>query len=833
MNDVNPVDVPGVTDANNNGIDDAVEVNSALEKVKAAEAAEKDAEKALADANGDQIISKEEADKLKDLNAKVVDAKKAADDAVKALPEGATDGTNTKDSLQGRVNDVNPVDVPGVTAATVTIVNYTDDYGDVTGTFGTNTQTDDNRPTINGTITQSSGEVYLYEVVDGSLTQLGVTTASSSKWSFTPDWLTNREHTIYASSTEITSKEGLQSQDSIKIDVEGVTTPPTAVGKVHEYWSATTVGNINGDGYDDIGMGSWSGGKADAILGGKELTLAGNFYINTPVWHQAGVGDVNGDGYNDVLFGSAAQNTPPSTLYTGGPAGLSSSKNIGSGIAAAAGDVNGDGIVDMILMGETSSNVYYGSTNGSYTKSGNLSFGYNSVGNGLVNNPSWGAQQYAAGVGDFNGDGYNDVVTTNGIYFGSKNGLSESNKISFDHAVTSANAAGDVNGDGYADVVVVDGKYGNSYVLFGGGNKTPISLSTIKGSGSISGANGGFAIASSNAAYQTVIYSNAVGLGDVNGDGLSDVLITTFGNNGKGTETKAYSQMTTDSYIVFGKTNAEAVNPASLGKQGIYVPHSQADGSSSVGMVDVNGDGLGDVYVNSYNSSGRLFFGGSSLGAEPTVKGSGDVSGNANSNFIVGSVGNDTIHGNGGADVIYAGSGDDRIVLNADNLGYLSKGFQTENAGGSAINEGKGRLARIDGGNGHNTLAFEDDVTTVDLTKISNAGTGFMKTAVGMSRIANIDHVDLTGQANKLILEAKDVLDMNHDLRSYDKSSATHQLMVTGDAGDTVTIKDVANWNHTPTTTNVNGHTYNVYTSTATNGAQLLVETDVHVEFIA
>ena len=57
--------------------------------------------------------------------------------------------------------------------------------------------------------------------------------------------------------------------------------------------------------------------------------------------------------------------------------------------------------------------------------------------------------------------------------------------------------------------------------------------------------------------------------------------------------------------------------------------------------------------------------------------------------------------------------------------------------------------------------------------------------------------------------------------------------MVSGEAGDTVTIKDVgSNWNQTSTTTNVNGHTYNVYTSTTANGAQLLVETDVSVEFI-
>ena len=838
VNDVNPVDVPGVTDANNNGIDDAVEVNSALEKVKAAEAAEKAAEDALVEANKDGVISQQEADELKALNAKAAETKAAADEAVKALPADAKDAEgNTPAKLQGRVDRLDGITVPDVTAAKVTIVNYTDDYNNKDGKkveLGTGTKTDDNTPTINGTTTLSSSKVYLYEVVDGTLTQLGETSADASgTWKFTPDWLTNREHTIYASSTEITSKNAAQS--SIVIDVEGVTTPPTSVGAKGEYWSATTVGDINGDGYDDIGMGSWNAGKADAILGGKNLTLAGNNYIGSAVWHQAGVGDVNGDGYNDVLFGTAAEGGGAPRLYTGSSNGLVNTAGIGNGIPAAAGDVNGDGIVDMIVMGDKSSTVYYGSTNGIYTnKSGSLSFGYNSVANGPLHNPSWGAQQYAAGVGDFNGDGYNDVVTTNGIYFGSENGLSDLNKISFNHAVTSANAAGDVNGDGYADVVVVDSKYGNSYVLFGGKNKDLVSFSTIKGNGSVSGANGGFAISTTQGSLQTADYSNAVGVGDVNGDGLADVLITTYGNTGSGSSAKTqYTKYTTDSYIVYGKADLKTVDPSALGKKGIIVPNNQADGSSSVGMVDVNGDGLADIYVNSYNTSGKLFYGGSSLGAEPTVKGFGEINGNEHSNFIVGSADNDTIYGKGGADIIYAGSGDDRIVLNADNLGYLSKGFQTENAGGSAINEGKGRLARIDGGNGHNILAFEDDVTTVDLTKISNAGTGFMKTAVGMSRIANIDHVDLTGNANKLILEAKDVLDMNHDLRSYDKSSATHQLMVTGDTGDTVTIKDVANWNHTSTTTSVNGKTYHVYTSMVEHGAQLLVDEHVHVEFIA
>ena len=829
-------DTNASNNAGNNAGNNEVKNNSekavadALEKVKAAEAAEKAAEKALADANADGIISQKEADNLTKLNAKVAETKAAADAAVKALPEGVTDGTNTKDSLQGRVNDVNPVAVPAVTEAKVTIDNYTDNYGSKTGTFGTDTKTDDNTPTINGKTTLPSSTVHLYEInLDGVFVKLGSTTANASgEWSYEPTWLTNRKHNIYASSTEITSKEDAQS--SIVIDVEGVTTPPTSVGNTHEYWSATTVGDINGDGYDDIGMGSWIGNKADAILGGKNLTLAGNNYIGSAVWHQAGVGDVNGDGYNDVLFGTAAETGGMARLYTGGSNGLTSKTNIGNGIAAAAGDVNGDGIVDMIVMGATSSNVYYGNAfYNDYAKSVNLSFGYNSAGSGL----SWGAQQYAAGVGDFNGDGYNDVVTTNGIYFGSATGLIDSNKISFNHAVTSANAAGDVNGDGYADVVVVDGKYGNSYVLFGGKNAGTVSFLTSKGNGSVSGANGGFAISTTQGSLQTAEYSNAVGVGDVNGDGLADVLITTYGNTGSGSSAKAlYAKYKTDSYIVYGKADPATVDPSALGKKGIIVPNNQADGSSSVGMVDVNGDGLADIYVNSYNTSGKLFYGGSSLGAEPTVQGSGEVRGNAHSNFITGSQDNDIIYGEGGADIIYAGSGDDRIVLNADNLNYLSKGFQTVNADGSVINEGKGRLARIDGGNGHNTLAFDSDVTEVDLTKIDNAGTGFMKTAVGMSRIANIDHIDLTnGVATKLVLEAKDVLDMNPGLKSY-TSDAKHQLMISGEGGDTVTIKDVGNWNQTSTTTSVNGKTYDVYTSTATNGVQLLVETEVHVEFV-
>ncbi|MGN6895911.1 GA-like domain-containing protein, partial [Neisseria sp. P0016.S006] len=101
------ITVPAVTDANNNGIKDSDEaaIAGALEKVKAAEAAETAAEDALAKANKDGVISQQEADELKALNAKAAETKAAADEAVKALPADAKDAEgNTPAKLQARVD---------------------------------------------------------------------------------------------------------------------------------------------------------------------------------------------------------------------------------------------------------------------------------------------------------------------------------------------------------------------------------------------------------------------------------------------------------------------------------------------------------------------------------------------------------------------------------------------------------------------------------------------------------------------------------------------------------------------------------------------------------
>ncbi|MCX7246552.1 MAG: VCBS repeat-containing protein, partial [Burkholderiales bacterium] len=170
-----------------------------------------------------------------------------------------------------------------------------------------------------------------------------------------------------------------------------------------------------------------------------------------------------------------------------------------------------------------------------------------------------------------------------------------------DYSGVSVASAGDVNGDGLADLIVganssdptgaVDG--GRSYVVFGKTADTAINLSAI------AAGTGGFVINGQCANDQSG--RSVASAGDVNGDGLADLIVGAIVSSPAGGSNAGRS------YVVFGKTAGAAINLSAIaGGTGGFVINGQCANDSSGASVasagDVNGDGLADLIVGANSS---------------------------------------------------------------------------------------------------------------------------------------------------------------------------------------------------------------------------------------
>jgi FG-GAP repeat len=172
--------------------------------------------------------------------------------------------------------------------------------------------------------------------------------------------------------------------------------------------------------------------------------------------------------------------------------------------------------------------------------------------------------------------------------------------VAGDLAGTSVARAGDVNGDGAGDLIVgapgANQGAGAAYVVLGPFEPgSTIDLATIAGRGFVirgaAGEQAGMSVA---------------GTGDVNGDGLSDVVV---GAPGAYPGQEGPMQRPGRAYVVFGSRTPHDVDLAALGSDGIaltgeshYFP--DAFGWQVTGLGDVDGDGLADVGVTAPGNGG-------------------------------------------------------------------------------------------------------------------------------------------------------------------------------------------------------------------------------------
>ena len=274
--------------------------------------------------------------------------------------------------------------------------------------------------------------------------------------------------------------------------------------------------------------------------------------------------------------------------------------NSGTSVSAA-GDINGDGIGDVIIGAPNAGGGYYYNgpgesyvlfgTDTGFASSIDLAILDGANGFRLVGvDPDDDSGRAVSSAGDVNGDGFDDVIIgapfatgsafegESYVVFGASSGFEADIELSgldgangfrlvgasFDgNSGLAVSGAGDVNGDGFDDVIIgapnAGGGYyyngpGESYVLFGTdtGFASSIDLATLDGTN-------GFRV-DGIGSYDSS--GNSVsGAGDINGDGLDDLII----GASRAGSFYTYDAYSGESYVLFGAaTFALSIDPAAL-----------------------------------------------------------------------------------------------------------------------------------------------------------------------------------------------------------------------------------------------------------------------------
>lgn len=489
-------------------------------------------------------------------------------------------------------------------------------------------------------------------------------------------------------------------------DIDNVTPRVAHIGDAGATYDAgytiSALGDINNDGFDDIifsnntsaagqnhsyilygGSGILTSTDIPSLVASSAISLVNNptGVLDYSGSHVSGIGDFNGDGVEDYIVGqsqngSSVMNVGQISIVDGTThTSLASFSGTNGSLTGASvsgvGDIDNDGYADAIFGAPGMDRAYlYKGDNSSAAL----------VSQTGVTGSNFG--EVVEGIGDFDGDGYNDFVVgapSNGgnngtvyLYQGNSSGafvqmgatVSGSTGTSFGSYLSSL---GDINGDGLSDFYVGDAASAGKIFM---GNA----------SGMTTNINFNF----SSSPYTVTGVGSA---GDFNGDGYDDFVIS-LADSGE-----------THAFMVFGKSTGL---PGTLdltylknGANAIEYTFNTANSGDRLDITsvgDLNGDGYDDFAIGAYDVNGTA----AGTGGMTIIYGHNTAGTPASAH--VGTAGNNvTGDGGGTGHSFHMGAGNDVIALN--NTSFLG----------------------VDGGTGDDTIKAMGnlDFTNVNYEKMS------------------------------------------------------------------------------------------------------------------
>jgi len=297
-------------------------------------------------------------------------------------------------------------------------------------------------------------------------------------------------------------------------------------------------------------------------------------------------GDVNGDGIDDIVVGAPFSNGPANertdlgeVYVIFGSSGLGGTVDIAQGqqdvrITAAEGfallgdslsidDVNGDGIADIVAGAPFAGRIAGAPVGGPRTETGEVYV--------IFGSPTLGGSVSIAR------DEQNFTIA----------GFEQFGELG------DSVATGDINGDGIADIIVAaeaaDGPDGSrpnagvAYVIFGS--------DALAGKASLADGEQDLSILGAEP-QDTLGFSMASG--DVNGDGIDDVILAARLADGPGNARSSAGEV----YVIFGSPGLAGTVDTALGEENVTIVAANAHHLlGSVASGDLNGDGIDDIVV--------------------------------------------------------------------------------------------------------------------------------------------------------------------------------------------------------------------------------------------